>query len=123
MEIMEDGEALICSTEKMFRTSEGFQPHQGSFNQVFENFGETTLVGKPGEFYLEVFKDYFDFYADTSMFIGDRLEDIETGNRLGMTTVSVMSGEITRESLKKAEDVQRPDFGLSNLARLKRRII
>lgn len=117
------GETLLCSTEKLFRTSNGTQPHQGSLNQAFRDLGRTKIVGKPGEFYQEVFRDYFDFYPDTSMMIGDRLADMKLGNQLGMTTVSVMSGDITREKLKEAEDIEKPDYGLSNLTRLKRRIL
>lgn len=119
----EDGETIMCSSENVFRTSKGIKPHQGPFNKALEELGDTKLIGKPSEFHREVFEDYFDYFADTSMFIGDRLEDIETGNRLGMTTVAVMSGDITREKLKEADDIQKPDFGLSNLARLKRRIL
>lgn len=123
-QIMEKGgETLICSTENVFRTSSGTQPHQGPFNQAFRDLGNARLIGKPSEFYQEVFRDYFDFYADTSMMIGDRLEDMKLGNQLGMTTVSVMSGDITREKLKAAADIEKPDYGLSNLARLKRRIL
>lgn len=123
-QIMEKGgETLICSSEKVFRTSSGTKPHQGPFNQAFGDLGRTKMVGKPGEFYQQVFRDYFDFYPDTSMFIGDRLADMKTGNQLGMTTTAVMSGDITREKLKKADDVEKPDYGLSNLARLKRRIL
>lgn len=123
MKILQNGEAVLCSSEKIFRTSSGRQPHQGAFNQVLKQFGDTEMIGKPGEFYRRVFKDYFSYFADSSMFIGDRLADIETGNELGMTTVSVMSGEITREKLKEAGESQTPDYGLSNLARLKRRIL
>lgn len=124
MQIMDKGgETLVCSTENVFRTSERTQPHQGPFNDAFRQLGRTKLVGKPGDFYQEVFQDYFDFFADTSMFIGDRLADMKTGNKLGMTTVAVMSGDITREKLKEADDIEKPDYGLSNLARLKRKIL
>lgn len=55
--------------------------------------------------------------------IGDRKEDIIFGNKLGMTTVAVMSGEIDEEYLKNAEGDEEPDFGLSSLHRLSKKII
>jgi|APHM01.1.fsa_nt_gi Predicted sugar phosphatases of the HAD superfamily len=124
MEIVnKGGETLLCSTETVFRNSSNVQPHQGPFNQAFRDLGKTRLVGKPGEVYKDVFQDYFSFFPDTSMFIGDRIDDMRTGNELGMTTVSVMSGDITREKLRESEDIEKPDYGLSNLARLKRKIL
>ncbi len=118
----EDGELIVCSTEKDFRTSEKTIPHQGRFNPVFEGFN-STVAGKPSEQFRTVFRNYFNYMPNTSMFIGDRFADIETGNRLGMTTAAVMSGELTREKLAKAEEAQEPDFGLSSLNKLKKRII
>lgn len=124
MNIMEDGgEAVLCSSEKVFRTTKKTSPHQGVFNSGFRDLGETVMAGKPGDFYKDVFKDYFSYFADKSMFVGDRYADVQTGNELGMTTVSVMSGEITREGLKKADEVCKPDYGLSSLPRLKRKIL
>jgi HAD superfamily hydrolase (TIGR01450 family) len=124
MNILQNGgEAVICSREKTFRTTKKTMPHQGVFNSAFSDMGGTKLIGKPSEFYQKVFQDYFSYFPDSSMFIGDRLEDIETGNNLGMTTIAVMSGDIDRDTLKKAEEVQKPDYGLSSLARLKNRIL
>ncbi|MFT4892796.1 MAG: glycerol-1-phosphate dehydrogenase [NAD(P)+] [Candidatus Nanohaloarchaea archaeon] len=124
MKILQNGgEAVLCSSEKTFRTTKKKMPHQGMFNQAFREMGETKLIGKPSEFYQNVFQDYFSYFPDASMFIGDRLEDMETGNNLGMTTVAVMSGDMDREMLKKADEIQKPDFGLSNLSRLKRKIL
>ncbi|MFB6208585.1 MAG: HAD-IIA family hydrolase [Candidatus Nanohaloarchaea archaeon] len=123
MRIMEEGEAILCGSETYFRTSKGVTPNQGCFNRCLEEFGSTEMVGKPSDKFREVFEDYFDFYPGRSVMIGDRLEDIETGNRLGMTTVAVFSGEIDEEVLKESKEIQRPDFGLSSLAKLKRRVI
>ena len=124
MNILQDGgKAVLCSSENTFRTKKKTMPHQGMFNQAFREMGETRLVGKPSDFYQEVFQDYFNYFPDASMFVGDRLEDMETGNNLGMTTVAVMSGDIDREILKKADEIQKPNYGLSSLARLKRKIL
>lgn len=122
-EIMKEGELLVCSTENTFRTSGGEKPHQGPFNQALAMFGEPKLAGKPGRIFRQRFEDQFSFFPGRSVFIGDRLADIETGNRLGMKTAAVMSGDIDRSDLEDAEEMQTPDYGISSLVKLKRRII
>ncbi|MFB6292479.1 MAG: HAD-IIA family hydrolase [Candidatus Nanohaloarchaea archaeon] len=123
MNIMSSGTAYVCSTETTFRNSDRYQPHQGPLNAALEEFGETVLLGKPGQAFRDVFKEYFDFFPERSVFIGDRLADIETGNRLGMETAAVMSGDIDRQKLAEADDIQEPDYGISSLAKLRRRIL
>ncbi len=118
------GELVLCSTEKTFRTTKDTMPHQGPTNLALKEFAEeVTLVGKPSEQFQDEFRDYFSFLPTASVFIGDRVEDIETGNRLGMTTGAVMSGEIDRKLLADAEDIETPDFGLSSLTRLRKRVL
>ncbi len=123
MDIMSSGTAYVCSTETTFRNSNRYQPHQGPLNRAVEEFGETVLLGKPGQVFRDIFQDYFDFFPGRSVFIGDRLADIETGNRLGMETAAVMSGDIDREKLAEADDIQKPDYGISSLAKLRRRVL
>lgn len=123
MEILQDGELYICSTEKTFRKSTGVQPHQGPFNLALEEFADAKLAGKPSALFRERFKEYFSYFPERSAFIGDRLADIETGNRLGMTSIAVMSGDINREMLEDATSLETPDYGLSSLHRLRRKII
>jgi len=118
------GELILCSTEKTFRTTQDKVPHQGPTNLALKEFAEeVTLVGKPSQQFQDEFRDYFSFLPTASVFIGDRLGDVELGNRLGMTTAAVMSGEIDREILAGAEDIETPDFGLSSLTRLRKRVL
>ena len=117
------GELVLCSTEKTFRTTKHTVPHQGPTNLALKEFAEeVTLVGKPSEHFQDEFRDYFSFLPTSSVFIGDRIGDVELGNRLGMTTAAVMSGEINREKLANAEDTETPDFGLSSLTRLRKKV-
>lgn len=118
-----DGDLYLCSQEKTFRKSSDERPHQLPINKAVEVFGSGKMVGKPSDEYRRTFKNYFSYYPDNSLFVGDRLADIETGNRLGMTTAAVLSGEITEEKLKKADEMQRPDYALSSLAKLRKRIL
>lgn len=117
------GDMYFCSTEKTFRKTSGERPHQLSMNKALSVFGEGEVTGKPSGYFRAVFQDYFSYLPDNSMFIGDRLADIETGNRLGMTTAVVMTGEISEDILKRADEIQRPDYGISSLAKLRRRVL
>lgn len=118
------GELILCSTEKTFRTTQNKVPHQGPTNLALKEFAEeVTLVGKPSQHFQDEFREYFSFLPNSSVFIGDRLEDVELGNRLGMTTAAVMSGEIDRKILAGAEDIETPNFGLSSLTKLRKRVL
>lgn len=121
--ILGSGELYVCSTENSFRSSNGGQPHQGPINRALSELAEPVNAGKPSEIFRRYFEKYFSYFPERSMFIGDRLVDIETGNRLGMKTAAVMSGDIDKEALAGAEEMQQPDYGISHLAKLKRRVI
>ena len=125
MKILEDGGKLyICSTEKTFRTTSGEQPHQQPFNKALKEYADNVEhVGKPSKAFRRKFKEYFTYIPTTSLMIGDRKADILTGNKLGMRTGAVMSGDLDRETLAKADEEEQPNFGLSNLNRLKRNIL
>lgn len=117
------GEMYVCSTERTFRKSNGEKPHQLPINKALKVFGEGELTGKPSGHFRKVFKNYFSYYPENGLFIGDRLADIETGNRLGLTTAAVLTGEISEERLREADDIQRPDYALSSLDKLRRRVL
>lgn len=119
----EDGDMYFCSTETTFRRSSGDRPHQKALNEALKVFGDGELTGKPSDHFRRGFKDYFSYYPENGLFIGDRLADIETGNRLGLKTAAVLTGEITEEKLKEADEIQRPDVALSSLAKLRRRVL
>lgn len=113
-----------CSKEKRFRNTKEKKPHQEPINRALSTYSQKTiLTGKPGETYRETFRNYFSYFPDKSMLIGDSLDDIQIGNELGMKTGIVLSGNTDRGKLKKAEDHRKPDIGLSSLQRLKKKIL
>jgi len=118
-----EGEVFVCSTERTFHRAKKIQPHQKTLNNAVKGFSETELVGKPSEIYKKRFKRYFSYFPGNSAFIGDRLEDIETGNKLGITTALVMNGATDHEELKNAKEEQVPDYAITDLDKLRRRII
>jgi len=117
------GKLHICSNEKHIRKSSGRDPHQRALNRALKTFtGEPNLLGKPGEEYVNEFSSYFSFLPDKSMLIGDNLDDIEIGNKLGMETALVMSGNTSKNDIQTAENVRKPDYGVSNLSKLTRKM-
>lgn len=119
----EDGLTLVLGNQKYFETSKGLKPGQKIINSIIETYMSPKNIGKPSEEFRDIFRNYFSYYPDNSVLIGDRREDILLGNRLGMTTVAVMSGEIDKKYMKQAEGLEEPDYGLSSLHRLTRKII
>lgn len=123
MEKSQKGQVFTLSNQKYFEKSSGLQPHQSSINAAVREFADTVNLGKPSEEFQKVFHNYFSYYPGNSVMIGDRKEDIILGNELGMTTVAVMSGELNEEELRNAEGIEEPDYGLSSLHRLSKKII
>ena len=123
MEKSEKGLLFTLSNQKFFEKSSGLQPHQGPINASIREFSDVKNLGKPSEEFQDIFRNYFSYYPGNSVLIGDRKEDIILGNELGMTTVAVMSGELNEKELKKAEGLEEPDYGISSLHRLSKKII
>lgn len=125
MKILKNGGNLIkTSTEKTFRKSSGERPHQEPINRALETYTDNVeMTGKPSEAFRDEFRNYFTYIPTGSAFIGDRIADVRTGKQLGMMTGVVMSGETDRKQLAQLEEDREPDFGLTNLNRLKRNIL
>ncbi|MFB6116136.1 MAG: HAD-IIA family hydrolase [Candidatus Nanosalina sp.] len=121
--VNDGGKILICSSEKFFQHGDEVRLHQKPFNSAVQEFTEPELTGKPSEVYRRHFKNYFSFFPGKSAFIGDRTADMVTGNSLGMTTAAVMNGAIDEEELRQSEDKEIPDYALTSLHKLRRRII
>lgn len=117
------GNLMICSTEKFFLKGEKTMLHQKPSNSAVKEFTDPQLTGKPGEIFQRHFKKYFSYFPGKSAFIGDRTADIVTGNSLGMTTAALMQGAIDEETLRNSREKQIPDYALTSLEKLRRRII
>ncbi|WP_414836338.1 HAD-IIA family hydrolase [Candidatus Nanohalococcus occultus] len=119
-EIAESGNVYVCSDEKQVY-AEKFFPHQLAINNAVETFAESSLLGKPSNPFIDALREKT-FVPDKTVFIGDRMSDVETGKKLGVKTALVMSGETTRSDLMRLEDSEKPDFGVSNLTKLTGRL-
>lgn len=124
MKILENGGKLyICSTEDKLKRGKKSTPHQKALNNALKTYSDNVkLLGKPSDEFVNAFSSYFGYLPEKSLFVGDRLDDIEVGNKLGMKTALVMSGKTSKNDLKDIENIRRPDFGVSNLSKLSARI-
>ncbi|MFB6180488.1 MAG: HAD-IIA family hydrolase [Candidatus Nanohalobium sp.] len=119
----EGGDMYFCSTDQVLRRSTSTVPHQAALNEALKVFGEGEVIGKPSQEFKKVFKGYFSYFPSNSLFVGDRFADIEMGNRLGMKTAGVLTGEISEEALKEADDLEKPDFMISSLPKLRKAVL
>ena len=124
MRILENGGTLyICSTETTLQDGSKKIPHQEALNKSLRTYTDNVkLLGKPSDEFVNAFSSYFGYLPEKSLFVGDRLEDIEVGNKLGMKTALVMSGKTSKNDLENVESIRRPDFGVGNLSKLSKRI-
>lgn len=73
------------------------------------------VLGKPSQTVVEMAVDRIDARPEHCLMVGDRLEtDIEMGERVGMTTVLVLSGVTDETDL--AEATIAPDYVIDSLA-------
>jgi HAD superfamily hydrolase (TIGR01450 family) len=117
------GQVLACSNERFFSRKDKTQVHQKALNSAVKEFTDPKLIGKPSQDFTDSFKNYFSYFPGKSVFIGDRPSDIEAGNKLGMSTAAVMQGTIDEEKLRNLEGKQVPDYALTRLDKLRRRVI
>lgn len=125
MNILQDGGKLyVTSTESTFRTKSETVPHQKPMNNALSEFADPVNFGKPSEHFRDAIREKFSYLPGMSVFVGDRFADFETGNRLGMTTAAVLSGDVSRDQLQNVrEDFRKPDFGMSSLNKLKKKVL
>lgn len=121
--LQKGGDLYICSTEDKLRRGKKNAPHQKALNRALRTYTDNVkLLGKPSDEFVNAFSNYFGYLPENSLFVGDRLDDIEVGNKLGMKTALVMSGKTSKNDLKDIKSIRSPDFGVSNLSKLSARI-
>jgi len=120
-----DGETILCSKESIFRKGNQDHLHQKFVNDALSTYTniDTLYLGKASKYYRKKFREYFTYYSTNSLLIGDSKEDIILGNHLGMTTALITTGNMCKEDFKDLEGMAKPDYGISNLRRLRSKII
>ena len=122
--LRKEGKLVTTGTEKTFKTGNTVKPGQKAVNNALKTFtNQVEMVGKPSQKFKDTFRNYFTYIPQDSIMIGDRPADIKTGKKLGIRTGVVMTGNTTKKDIAKLEKNEKPDFALTNLNRLKKKII
>lgn len=121
-EILDNGELKVLSTQDYFSVGEDLKPHQGPMNRALSTFGEPENLGKPSEEFAQHVREQVSFVPETTLTLGDRIEDVKLGRKLGTRTALTMSGRTSREEVKKLSESEKPHLGVSNLPRLTRKL-
>lgn len=105
----------VCPTEF------GSVPDCGSICQMLEHAVKRTpyFIGKPEPVMVETALRQNHFTREETLIVGDRLyTDILCGEKTGVETALVLTGEATREDVKKSEI--KPDYIFPSIAELYR---
>jgi len=112
------GAKLIATNpDKTLITSEGTIPDCASMIAAIEACVDRQIdlvVGKPSHIMMQEALNYLELNAEDCAMIGDRLEtDIEMGQKMGLTTILVLSGVTKQDELEKLD--KKPDLVVSTV--------
>jgi HAD superfamily hydrolase (TIGR01450 family) len=117
---VKDGASLLaCAPDLTYLEGGKKRIGSGSFARMLELVSgkELTIVGKPNKEIMEAALDVLGVGAEDCITVGDKLNtDIKAGKRIGMKTALVLTGETSREDVKKSEI--EPDYILEDLGGL-----
>lgn len=110
---------LATNADKMFPSDSGLSIDVAGMIGAIEASTEKKVeevFGKPSRFMVEAALDTLQLPAEKCMMVGDSLEsDITMGNRHGMRTVLVLTGNTKRENTVSLNDQTRPQFIIDSL--------
>lgn len=118
--LREDGDLHVCSRRRMTCLI-GRRPHQSPLNAALSEFAEPKLLGFPSENAVEAVRNRFSFVPDVTLLVSDRLDMVEAGNRLGVDT-AVLADKDIQKRLREARAIRRPNYALSSLHSLNRKL-
>lgn len=105
----------VCPTEW------GYVPDCGSMCFGIEKAtGRSPIyIGKPEPIMIEKVIEKFHCTKEETVVIGDRLyTDIKSGNKAGITSICVLSGEVTWDEVKNSKGDERPTFCVNSVGDL-----
>jgi 4-nitrophenyl phosphatase len=118
--LIRNGAAFIATNpDRTLPTPKGLMPGAGSIVAAVMavSDGEPEVIGKPESAIYEAVMEHFGSTPETSAMLGDRFEtDIVGAQRVGMTSILVLSGITQREELLTCD--HQPDIVLENIAEL-----
>ncbi len=117
--ILGGAEFVATNTDASFPTPDGLNPGTGMIIGALQTVTgiEPVVIGKPERAIYKAAMKRLDADPATTAMLGDRLEtDILGAQRIGIATIAVLTGVITREQLA-TSDIQ-PDLVYESIAEL-----
>ncbi|NLJ79949.1 MAG: HAD-IIA family hydrolase [Firmicutes bacterium] len=120
-QVIQAGALLVAiNTDVVVPGNEGLEPGAGAIVAMFSSMIERPadiMIGKPGTFLLEQALEEAKLTANDCVMVGDTLySDIAAGNRLGMLTALVLTGNTSKKDLnRELPQEQLPDLVLDSV--------
>ncbi len=120
LEIRRGAKFIGTNADKTYPGAEGIIPGAGAILAALQAATEVAplVIGKPERAMYDIAVEKMGAARDASAMLGDRLDtDIEGAQRAGLTSILVLTGVTTRESL--AQSTVQPDFVFADLDTLR----
>ncbi len=124
--IMNGARFIATNRDATFPVADGVVPGAGAIVAAIETASGVSplTIGKPQALMPMLLLQKFNFAAETTAFVGDRLNtDIVAAHRASMPAIFVATGISTREDAERARGQQKPDAIFADLPELCRSVL
>ncbi len=124
--IMNGARFIATNRDATFPVLDGVVPGAGAIVSAIETASGTSplTVGKPQALMPMLLMQRFGFKAETTAFVGDRLDtDMVAAHRANLSAIFVATGISTREAAERARGQQKPDAILADLPELCHKVL
>ena len=115
---------ILANNDPTYPNENGISPGSGSIAApliVASGRKPDVIVGKPSTYLMNKLLEFHKVKPKEAAFVGDRLDiDIRMANKIGMTSVLVLTGIAKKGDLKKAPKSDRPDIVIGTAAEVGR---
>ena len=119
--IMNGARFIATNRDATFPVADGVVPGAGAIVSAIETASGVSplTIGKPQALMPMLLMQRFNFVAETTAFVGDRLNtDMVAANRASLTAIFVATGISTREAAEQARGQQKPNAIFADLPEL-----
>jgi phosphoglycolate/pyridoxal phosphate phosphatase family enzyme len=118
--LLSGAELVATNPDDRYPTENGLAPGAGAMiGALTRSSGKKVrvVIGKPSPYMVRLSLKLMGSTADQTAIVGDRLDtDVRVGNRLGLTTILVLTGVASEDDLKRVRGTDmEPDFVIRSL--------
>ncbi len=124
--ILNGARFVATNRDATFPVSDGVVPGAGAIVSAIETASGVSplTIGKPQALMPMLLMQKFDLKAETTAFVGDRLDtDMVAARRSNLRAIFVTTGVSTREAGERARGQQKPDMIFDSLGELARAVV